>query len=210
MECALVPNLPEGPDWTYEVKLDGYRAIGVKGRETILHSRNGKNFNKRFPQIVEALGKLPADTVIDGEVVALDGSGRPDFHRLQHFTAEASRIRYFVFDLLIWEGRDLTNLPLSERRDFMRLIKLSSPRIRLSEQFNAPAPRSIMSLSISCPFSAQPLPLNHFSRWLCTWLLKPLREIRQLHLMLNSDVRDGNLNDALLKSVNPIAAPQCR
>jgi DNA ligase D-like protein (predicted ligase) len=139
MECALVPNLPEGPDWTYEVKLDGYRAIGVKGRETILYSRNGKNFNKRFPQIVEALGKLPADTVIDGEVVALDGSGRPDFHRLQHFTAEASRIRYFVFDLLIWKGRDLTNLPLSERRDFMRLIKLSSPRIRLSEQFNAPA-----------------------------------------------------------------------
>ena len=63
MECALVPNLPEGPDWTYEVKLDGYRAIGVRTSETILYSRNHKNFNKRFPQIAEALGDLPADTV---------------------------------------------------------------------------------------------------------------------------------------------------
>ncbi len=55
MECALVSALPEGPDWAYEVKLDGYRAIGVKGDETILYSRNRKNFNKRFPQIAEAL-----------------------------------------------------------------------------------------------------------------------------------------------------------
>ncbi|MCU1239309.1 MAG: dependent ligase [Candidatus Acidoferrum typicum] len=55
MECALVSNLPEGPQWTYEAKLDGYRAIGVRDRETILYSRNHKNFNKRFPQIAEAL-----------------------------------------------------------------------------------------------------------------------------------------------------------
>jgi ATP-dependent DNA ligase len=48
MECALVPKLPEGPDWTFEIKLDGYRAIGVKtSREAILYSRNHKNFNKR-------------------------------------------------------------------------------------------------------------------------------------------------------------------
>jgi DNA ligase D-like protein (predicted ligase) len=140
MECALVSTLPEGPDWTYEVKLDGYRAIGVKfGHEAILYSRNGKNFNKRFPQIVEALCNLPADTVVDGEVVALDESGRPDFHRLQHFTAEASRIRYFVFDLIILRGRDLTSLPLSERRELMKTFKLHSPRVRLSEQFHISA-----------------------------------------------------------------------
>jgi ATP-dependent DNA ligase len=92
MECTLVSKLPEGPVWTYEVKLDGYRAIGVKAsREAILYSRNAKNFNKRYPYIVEALGALPADTVVDGEVVALDDSGRPDFHALQHFQASASR-----------------------------------------------------------------------------------------------------------------------
>jgi hypothetical protein len=79
VECALVSNLPEGPQWTYEAKLDGYRAIGVRDRETILYSRNHKNFNKRFPQIAHALDDLPAETVIDGEVVAPDESGEAGF-----------------------------------------------------------------------------------------------------------------------------------
>ena len=141
MECALVSKLPEGSDWTYEVKLDGYRAIGVRtSRETILYSRNGKNFNTRYPYIAEALGDLPADTVVDGEVVALDDTGRPDFHRLQHFAAQASRICYFVFDLLIWNGHDLTKMPLTQRRKLMKsVLKLRSPRIRLSEQFDIAA-----------------------------------------------------------------------
>ncbi len=140
MECALVSKLPEGPQWTYEVKLDGYRAIGVKtSRQAILYSRNHKNFNNRFPQIADALVDLPADTVIDGEVVALDESGRPDFHGLQHFTAEASRIRYFVFDLLILGGRDLTSLPLIERRKLLAGIKIRSSWILISEKFDTSA-----------------------------------------------------------------------
>ena len=135
-----MPNLPEGPDWTFEIKLDGYRAIGVKtSNEAVLHSRNHKNFNRRFPQIADALGDLPADTVIDGEVVALDQSGRPDFHGLQHFTAERSRIRYFVFDLLVFKGRDLTSLPLIERRKLLAGAKLRSSWICISEQFNIAA-----------------------------------------------------------------------
>jgi bifunctional non-homologous end joining protein LigD len=137
MECALVPKLPEGTDWTFEAKLDGYRAIGARtSRDTVLYSRNGKNFNKRYPHIVEALTELPPETVVDGEVVALDDFGRPDFHRLQHYGAEQSRIQYFVFDLLISNGRDLTNLPLTERWKLLKSIKLRSPRIRVSEQFD--------------------------------------------------------------------------
>jgi ATP-dependent DNA ligase len=80
------------------------------------HTR--RRFSSSFPSACEVqkaisflsivlsqwMNDLPADTVIDGEVVALDESGRPDFHRLQHFTAEASRIRYFVFDLLVLNG----------------------------------------------------------------------------------------------------------
>jgi DNA ligase D-like protein (predicted ligase) len=140
MDCLPVATLPVGAEWTFEVKFDGYRTVGVKsGRETILYSRNRKNFNKRFPQIADALGDLPADTVIDGEVVALDESGRPDFHGLQHFTAAASRIRYFVFDLLVFEGRDLTNLPLTERRKLLAGVKIHSSWICISEQFNIPA-----------------------------------------------------------------------
>jgi ATP-dependent DNA ligase len=105
----------------------------------ILYSRNGKNFNKRFPQIAEALRDLPAEIAIDGEVVALDESGRPDFHGLQHFTAKRSRIRYFVFDLLVLNGRDLTSLPLIERRKVLTGVKFRSSWIQISEQFDISA-----------------------------------------------------------------------
>jgi bifunctional non-homologous end joining protein LigD len=69
----------------------------------------------------------------------LDESGRPDFHALQHFQATASRIRYYVFDLLIFKGRDLTSLPLSDRRKVLATVKLRSQWIRISEQFNISA-----------------------------------------------------------------------
>jgi bifunctional non-homologous end joining protein LigD len=147
MECALVPKLPEGPQWTYEVKLDGYRAIGVKtSRDTILYSRNSKNFNKRYPHIAEALSCLPSETVVDGEVVALDDSGRPDFHALQHFQASATRIHFFIFDVLIWNGRDLTTMSLAERRKLLKSVKLRSPRIRLSEQFDISADQMLAAV----------------------------------------------------------------
>src|SRR5207302_1637003 len=118
----------------------------VKTRsEAILYSRNGKNFNKRYPDVAEALRDLPADTVIDGEVVALDDSGRPDFHALQHFKASASRIQYFIFDLLVLKGRDLTSLSLRERRELLKSIKLDPP-LRVSEQFNIPADQMLAAV----------------------------------------------------------------
>jgi len=78
--------LPEGPNVSYEVKLDGYRAIAIKsGGKVRLRSRhNDKDFNPRYPAVVRALATLPDDTVVDGEVVALDGAGRPSFNALQN------------------------------------------------------------------------------------------------------------------------------
>ena len=106
----------------------------------ILFSRRRKSFNRQFPLIVEALGDLPEDTVIDGEVVALDESGRPDFNLLQNFRSAASRIHYFVFDLLIYKNRNLMRLPLIERREIMRsVLKFNSPRIRISDCVEASA-----------------------------------------------------------------------
>jgi ATP-dependent DNA ligase len=94
----------------------------------------------KFPLIVESLADLPENTVIDGEVVALDESGRPDFNLLQNFRSAASRIHYFVFDLLIYNGRDLKRLPLIERREIMRsVLKFKSPRIRISDYVEASA-----------------------------------------------------------------------
>src|SRR6266576_6471681 len=116
MECLSVSKLPEGLEWLWEVKLDGYRALAVKsGTGVTLFSRRRKSLNRQFPYIVEALADLPGGTVVDGEVVALDDSGRPDFNLLQNVRAEAWRIHYYIFDVLRWKDRDLTRLPLIER-----------------------------------------------------------------------------------------------
>jgi DNA ligase D-like protein (predicted ligase) len=110
------------------------------GGSVALFSRRSKSFNRQYPYLVEALAGLPEDTVVDGEVVALDGQGRPNFNLLQQFRAKASHIHYFIFDLLILKGRDLTILPLEKRREIMSaILVLRSPRIRISEQFETSA-----------------------------------------------------------------------
>jgi bifunctional non-homologous end joining protein LigD len=140
MECLPVTKLNDAVQWTYEIKLDGYRAIAVKSAITInLFSRRGKSFNSQYPYLVEALADLPEGTVVDGEVVALDDAGRPNFNLLQQFRGGASRICYFIFDLLVCNDRDLTKLPLIERRKLLNGLKLESGRIRISEQFEVTA-----------------------------------------------------------------------
>lgn len=100
-------RLPEGPDWLYELKLDGYRALAIKSYGVAhLRSRNDKSFDGEYPAIVQALAQLPDETVIDGEVVALDESGRPSFNALQNGSAMA-QLCYYVFDVLVLAGRDV-------------------------------------------------------------------------------------------------------
>jgi ATP-dependent DNA ligase len=116
MECLAVSKLPEGPEWVYEIKLDGYRAVAINSKGALsLVSRNRKSFNSQYPYIVEALSDLPENTVVDGEIVALGDTGRPDFSLLQHSRSQASRICYFIFDLLVYQNRDLTRLPYIRR-----------------------------------------------------------------------------------------------
>jgi len=77
MLCVAAESPPEGPEWRYELKLDGFRAIaGKSGRSAHLWSRNQKDLVRRFPGVVKAIRELPDDTVIDGEIVGLDGEGR--------------------------------------------------------------------------------------------------------------------------------------
>lgn len=146
MECLSVSNLPAGLEWLWEIKLDGYRALAVKSRTGLtLFSRRKKSFNRQFPHIVEALADLPEGTVVDGEVVAVDESGRPNFNLLQNFRAEASRIQYYVFDLLCWKDRDLTRVPMVERRALLKsLVVIRDKRIRIADYFEA-APKDLLS-----------------------------------------------------------------
>src|SRR6267143_1862809 len=141
MGCLSVSKLPAGLGWIWEIKLDGYRALAVKSPTGVtLFSRNKKSLNRQFPNIVEALADLPAGTVVDGEVVAIDDSGRPDFNLLQNFRGAASRIQYYIFDLLWWKDRDLTRLPLIERRELLTsVVALRDKRIKISDYIEAAA-----------------------------------------------------------------------
>jgi DNA ligase D-like protein (predicted ligase) len=109
-------TLPEGPNWAYELKLDGYRALAIKSAGKVrLRSRNDKDFSTRYPGLVEALGSMPDETVLDGEVVALDEEGRPSFNALQN-RGPGEPLHYFIFDLLVLRGRDVMAEPLLKRR----------------------------------------------------------------------------------------------
>jgi bifunctional non-homologous end joining protein LigD len=133
-------KLPEGPEWLYELKLDGYRALAIKnGGKVHLRSRNDNDFNARYPGVVKALTPMPDDTVIDGEVVALDEDGRPSFNTLQNYGSAGAPLHFFIFDLLILGGRDLMGEPLTKRREMIEqhvLPKLADP-IRYSPVLEA-------------------------------------------------------------------------
>ena len=132
--------LPEGADWIYEVKLDGYRALAIKNRGKVqLRSRNNKDFNVRYAGVVKALAGLPDETVIDGEVVALDESGRPSFNILQNYGSAKAPVFYYVFDVLVLAGQNVMGEPLDARRELLRreiFPKLSEP-IRSSPELSA-------------------------------------------------------------------------
>src|SRR5689334_6482733 len=117
MTAKTVDTLPEGPDWLYEVKLDGYRALLIKdGSRVQIQSRNHKTLF--YPEVTTAAGRLHADAaVLDGEIVALDERGHPSFQALQHRSAHPGyAIAFYAFDLLHLDGENLTGLPLIERR----------------------------------------------------------------------------------------------
>jgi len=119
MECASVTSIPEGREWQYELKLDGYRAIAVKqDGEVELFSRNGKSFNSKFKTLLEPLlGLRPKRFVVDGEIVALDESGQHSFALLQRFGTTKAPLRFYLFDLLRIGTENLMGQPLSARRE---------------------------------------------------------------------------------------------
>jgi bifunctional non-homologous end joining protein LigD len=141
MQCRSITALPAGEKWTFEIKFDGYRCVAVKrARDITLFSRHKKVLNRRFPGVVQALGSLEGDFVLDGELVALDSQGRPSFQILQNTVSHERPTYFYVFDLLNRDGELHLNLPLSRRRELLEdLLGARKDPVRLSPLLQAPS-----------------------------------------------------------------------
>lgn len=129
MLATLSKELVAGPEWVYEEKYDGIRALAYRdGARVRMLSRTGQDLTPGFPAIVDALLALPdSDFVLDGELVVFDADGVSRFQLLQRRgVAPRTRTVYAVFDCLRSEGRDLMRRPLEERR--ARLLEMIPAR----------------------------------------------------------------------------------
>jgi ATP-dependent DNA ligase len=144
-------KLPEGPTWLHEIKLDGYRALAIKtGGKVQLRSRNDNDFSAVYPAITKALASMPDETVIDGEVVALDPEGRPSFNLLQNFGSSKTPLIFYAFDVLVLAGKDVMGETLETRRGLLEdkvLSKLDEP-IRYSPELQADLKTLIKSVKV--------------------------------------------------------------
>src|ERR1700681_4918843 len=142
-----LPN--DGDRWEYQLKFDGYRAVALKtGGKIHLRSRNDNDFSIRYPNVVRGLAKLPDETVIDGEVIALDEDGRPSFNILQNYGSSKAPVLYFVFDVMVLAGRDVMREPLEVRRELLEkkiLPRLGEP-VRYAGALDARLPVLIESV----------------------------------------------------------------
>jgi bifunctional non-homologous end joining protein LigD len=120
--CKLLDRPPQGPGWAHEIKFDGYRMqLRIEAGKATLRTRKGLDWSTSFPAIIAEGAELP-DGMIDGEVVALDAAGQPDFAGLQAALSEGDTddLIFFAFDLLFLKGEDLRALPLPSARPACR------------------------------------------------------------------------------------------
>jgi len=137
----MLATLIEGPfdddQWLFETKWDGYRAFAYidKGKVN-LKSRANQPWNKKFPNMVKVLQEVDDQVVFDGELIILDSKGKPQFQLMQNYQKDQKGdLCYCIFDLLYKDGIDLRELPLIDRKEFLRkyLKKLDLPQVRFSE-----------------------------------------------------------------------------
>jgi bifunctional non-homologous end joining protein LigD len=135
MLATLVKEPFDDPDWIFEVKWDGYRALAeIQDGQVSLYTRNHLSLNKKFAPVVEALQKLGVDAVLDGEIVVVDDEGKADFQMLQNYQKSGrGYLIYYVFDLLFVDGHDLTSLPLLHRKELLKKIIPADKFIRFSD-----------------------------------------------------------------------------
>jgi bifunctional non-homologous end joining protein LigD len=135
MLCTLVDEPFSREDWMFEIKWDGYRAVGTKHKDEFqLYSRNGLDFSERYTPVVEALRAIEHDVILDGEVVVVDDDGAAHFEWLQGWKQEQNgHLQYYVFDILWCDGHDVRTMPLRERKGLLKAVLPKSDVIQFSD-----------------------------------------------------------------------------
>lgn len=139
MLARLSTHIFNDPDWIYERKLDGYRALAyVSANDSVkLISRNGIDFSATYPTIVKALKALELDAIIDGELVVLDKDGKTSFQPLQDYDYKKKdiKLRFYAFDLLSLNGHDIQSMELIKRKELLSklIVGLADPLIVYNE-----------------------------------------------------------------------------
>ncbi|MDD5167990.1 MAG: non-homologous end-joining DNA ligase [Syntrophales bacterium] len=135
MLATLIKEPFDHPDWLFEVKWDGYRAVAeIRNGDVSLYSRNLISLNRKFSPVADTLRKFRFEAVMDGEIVVVDDQGQPDFQMLQDYGKSGKgHLLYYVFDLLYFEGHDLTEIPLFRRKELLKKLLPSAPNVRFSD-----------------------------------------------------------------------------
>ncbi|HWW26917.1 MAG TPA: DNA ligase D [Caulobacter sp.] len=146
--CKSLDRPPTGPGWAHEIKFDGYRVqLRVEDGRVTLRTRKGLDWTAKFAAIAEAAADLP-DSILDGEVVALDAAGQPDFAGLQAALSDGDSgdLIFFAFDLLAENGEDLRDLPLRERKARLEaMMGQDEPRLRFVDHFETAGDAVLLS-----------------------------------------------------------------
>lgn len=133
MLATLVDKPFDDPQWLFEIKWDGFRAIAeLEGPKVNIYSRNLISFNSRFPELVAQLKKQKLNAILDGEIVVLDEKGISHFQLLQNLSSEEN-LYYYVFDIIYLNGKDLRQIPLVQRKNLLKQFLKSYSHIRYSE-----------------------------------------------------------------------------
>ncbi|HLH55830.1 MAG TPA: non-homologous end-joining DNA ligase [Verrucomicrobiae bacterium] len=151
MKAQLAATLPKGPNWVYEIKFDGVRALAIKdGASLSLVSRSGKDLGTKYAPVLQRLERLPAgQAVLDGEIVAVDAEGRSAFQLLQSYqSAIGSKppLFYYVFDAIQLEGKDLASLPLLQRKTIAQRLVDGLDSVRFSADIQADSQRVLREM----------------------------------------------------------------
>lgn len=166
--ALLKSRPPKGPEWAFEVKWDGYRlAIHVEPNGVRILTRGGHDWTSRFPAIAEAARQIGTTAILDGEAVVLDDEGRPSFSALQKALGgrggkrSADEAILYAFDILYFDGHDLTRMDLEERRHILEPLFSSDGVIRLSEEIEADGAEFLAS---ACALGLEGIIAKHLHR----------------------------------------------